>query len=159
MGRLHATRVRRADIQLTPSIRFIMHNRQRTLVLSVAVSALAATACVASTKQVSDVHSTVTVSACPEPQNDTRRDPANLVLVIRTDPAIPPGDSARADVRVEGETYRSDSKVSVVGGSQFVLDRGVYDLRVSLTGYEPVMARATLTGACTSEMIATLRKR
>lgn len=137
-----------------------MRDCRKTLSASLLIALVAAaSACVASTKQVSDTHSTVTVSTCPDPENATRRDPANLVLVIKTDPVIPPADSARADVRVEGETYRSDSKVSVAGGSRFVLDRGIYDLRVSLSGYEPVMARATLTGACTAEMVATLRKR
>lgn len=101
--------------------------------------------------------SSATVSACNAADNATRRAPATLVLVIRTEPAA--GDSALASVRVEGETFKSDLSVSAAGGSRMDLERGVYDIRVSVRGYDPVAARATLTGGCSAEMVATLRRR
>lgn len=103
------------------------------------------------------VNSSVTVSACPDAQNATRRAMATLVLTIRTDPAAP--DSAQASVRINGERSRSDITVSAAGGSKLELERGVYGVRVALRGYEPVMATATLTGGCSAEMIANLRRR
>ena len=102
--------------------------------------------------------SSITVSACPVAEGATRRAAANLVLVMRTEPALTSNDEA--SVRVEGpDNYRTDAMVSVAGGSRLELPPGIYDVRVSLKGYDGVATRATLTGGCSAEMIATLHRR
>jgi hypothetical protein len=102
--------------------------------------------------------SSISVSPCPAESNDTRGAVANLVLTMHTEPAIASG--AEATVRVEGpDNYRTDVSLSVAGGSRIELPRGIYDVRVSLRGYDGVATRATLTGGCSAEMVATLRRR
>jgi hypothetical protein len=62
-------------------------------------------------------------------------------------------------MRIEGpDAYRSDINVSVAGGTRVELPRGTYDVRVALRGYETVVGRAALTGGCTAELVANLRK-
>jgi hypothetical protein len=102
--------------------------------------------------------SSITVSSCPAESNDARGVVANLVLTMRTEPAIT--SDAEATVRVEGpDNYRTDVSVSVAGGSRIELPRGIYDVRISLRGYDGVATRAALTGGCSAEMVATLRRR
>ena len=102
--------------------------------------------------------SSITVSPCPAETSETRGAVANLVLTMRTEPAL--ATDAEATVRLQGaENYRTDVSVSVAGGSRIELPRGIYDVRVSLRGYDAVATQATLTGGCNAEMVATLRRR
>jgi hypothetical protein len=102
--------------------------------------------------------SSITVSPCPAESNEARGSVANLVLTMRTEPAL--ASDAEARVRVQGpDNYRTDVSVSVAGGSRIELPRGLFDVRISLRGYAPVAAQATLTGGCSAEMVATLRRR
>jgi hypothetical protein len=121
------------------------------------LSALTIVACARSGSAPSISHSTTTVSACSPEDATSRAKPATLVVTFRPEPAA--AADAQANIRVLGpDAYRADVDVSVAGGTRLDLPRGTYDVRIALRGYESVVGRAALTGGCTAELVANLRK-
>lgn len=100
--------------------------------------------------------STFTANTCAPSTDAARRTPASLVVAMVADPAVAP--DAEAAVRIQGDQSRSHITVPVAGGMQLALPPGVYDVRVSLRGYESTAKRITLTGGCAAEMTANLKR-
>ncbi len=100
--------------------------------------------------------STLTANECAPATDATRRTPASLVVAMVAEPAVAP--DVEATVRIAGELSRSDVTVPVAGGMKLELPPGVYDVRVSLRGYEAAAKRITLTGGCAAEMTASLKR-
>lgn len=100
--------------------------------------------------------SSLTANECAPATDANRRTPASLVVAMTADPAVAP--DAEATVRIAGDLSRSDITVPVAGGMQLELPPGVYEVRVSLRGYDVVAKRITLTGGCAAEITATLKR-
>lgn len=114
-------------------------------------------ACARNGSTPSASHSSMSTTACQPDDATSRAKPATLVVSFRPEPAL--ANDAEANVRVLGpDAYRADISVSVAHGTRLELPRGTYDVRVALKGYESVAGRATLTGGCSAELVATLRK-
>jgi len=101
-------------------------------------------------------HSTMTASECTATPGAARDTPAAVTLTIVADPAA--AADAEATVRVEGELSRNDIQVSVAGGARLDLTRGVYEVRVTVKGYEPAIRRITVTAGCNVELVASLKR-
>lgn len=133
------------------------HSRASGALASLAFPALVLAGCARNGSTPSTSHSTVSVTECQPDDAASRGKPATLAMSFRPEPAL--ANDADANVRVLGpDAYRADIHVSVAGGTRLELPRGTYDVRVALKGYETVVGRAALTGGCSAELVATLRK-
>ena len=127
------------------------------LLPALALPAVLLAACARTGSIPSTSHSTISVSACQPDDAASRTKPATLVMNFRPEPALAADE--QASVRVLGpDAYRADINVSVAGGTRLELARGTYDVRIALKGYESVVGQAALTGGCSAELVATLRK-
>ena len=125
--------------------------------VTLALAAYVLAACARTGSSPSGTHSTVAVSACQPDDATSRTKPATLVMTFRPEPALAVDE--QASVRVLGpDAYRAEMNVSAMGGTRLELPRGTYDVRIALKGYETVVTRAALTGGCSAELVATLRK-
>jgi len=101
----------------------------------------------------------VTISACPAGVATAPKDDAplaNLTVSIATVPQV--GRDTEATLRLEGETTRNTVRIDATTPSQFALAKGVYVVRVSLSGYSGAEGRVTLTAGCEATMTMELRR-
>lgn len=99
------------------------------------------------------------ISACPAsvvPETKGVVPLANLTLRITTVPPV--GRDTEATVRLEGEAMRNTVRVEASRPAPFALAKGVYVVRVSLSGYSSAEGRVTLTAGCEATMDVELRR-
>lgn len=133
---------------------------QRAPALIVALLATALGAChqaASPSASASDVvnASSIAVTSCAGQGGADRNAVASLSI------AVSPAATASAPVAiaVEGEANKSLTRDSTDQIHRYELPRGVYVVRVTMTGYNPASARVTLSAGCNAELSATMRKR
>lgn len=102
-----------------------------------------------------DNESLVTFTACTSRSSPARN--ATATLSITFSPA--PVAGAIAKIQIEGETTKSITRDSIEQIHRFELERGLYDVRISMPGFITAAARITLTADCAAQLSATLRRR
>lgn len=135
-------------------------NVLRHVAMGLAFAALVVS-CRGAKTSAADVASRVTVSACPEGVPPSKpgeaAPPATLTVNMVTEPAVAAG--TELNLRLDGETTRSSIRVDATQPSGFTLAKGVYIVRVALSGYTGVEGRAVLTAGCSATMTLVLRKK
>ena len=130
--------------------------------IAVALSALAFVACHTSRSAPSATAanaavnaSTVAVTPCADQGAGSRGVIASLSIGVTHAPA----PATLVTIYVEGETTKSITRDSTEQIHRYELPRGLYDVRVTMPGFNTATARVTLTAGCNAELTATLRKR
>ncbi len=130
--------------------------------IGVALAAIVLGACRASKSPSSAINtnasagaSTIAVTACTSAGNVKRDVVASLSVGVTPTPS--PG--APVTIYVEGETTKSITRDSTDQLHRYELPRGLYDVRVSIPGFNTATSRVTLTAGCHAELTATLRPR
>ena len=99
------------------------------------------------------------ISACPASVAPDAKGVASLAnLTVRIATVPPVGRDTEATVRLEGETMRNTVRVNASAPAPFALAKGVYVVRVSLSGYNSAEGRVTLTAGCEATMDVSLRR-
>ncbi len=99
--------------------------------------------------------STVAVTSCADQGAGSRGAIASLSIGVTPAPA----PATLVSIYVEGETTKSITRDSTDQIHRYELPRGLYDVRVTMPGFNAVAARVTLTAGCNAELTATMRKR
>lgn len=99
--------------------------------------------------------SSIAVTSC-DGQSASSRD-AIAALSISVTPAATP--SSPVAIEVEGEANKSLTRDSTDQVHRYELPRGVYVVRVTMTGYNATSARVTLSAGCNAQLSATMRRR
>lgn len=99
--------------------------------------------------------SLVAFTACTSSSSATRDAIATLAVTFSPAPVA----GAIAKIQIEGETTKSITRDSTEQIHHFELQRGLYDVRISMPGFITAVARLTLTANCAAELSATLRRR
>lgn len=99
--------------------------------------------------------SVVAFTGCTSGNSAARDAIATLSVTFRPAPVA----GAIAKIQIEGETTKSITRDSTEQIHRFELQRGLYDVRISMPGFLTATARITLTADCAAELSATLRRR
>jgi len=99
--------------------------------------------------------STIAVTPCADQGAGSRGSIASLAISVSPTPSA----STPVAIYVEGESSKSITRDSTAQLHRYELPRGLYDVRVTMPGFNTASARVTLTAGCNAVLTATLRKR